>query len=717
MLSDPRAGRHCGSVAPISDHGPSPTLSFPANEPVYSIVQVPTAAGVAFMVEAGLVFELRRPVAVLYSGLLLVLSAALLLLSLGRGVGELCLWSVAYLGVVLLSSRVPNAAPLAAGFLAFLLGFVRTYHAGYNLDLGLGLVALAIGLYALRRAYGPARRLTVDLAGLSLLAIAAWSLISLVFAIVRIRSFVPAPDFAYHSYQFNPAGFSAEEAVVRAFIGATASFAWFGLYEYARSARLRREVFNVAVFLALLANAAVLLVQQYADPGFLLPADMPPSTRLNGVTSFCYALGDSALALFLLLPAWGARHGVYALLTAGSVGLLTYAAVASGSRTALLTMLFATLAWAGLRVLRLSRARRRLAALLVLVGAALLLGLTATAYRLTPADRESPLGRLKKGIEQDGLLGHLVDQRLAAHPLLLRVMQEYPLSGVGAGLFLAEAEKQHALLAPDLRLKEPYLLASFAPNQFLNTGVELGAPALVGLVIVFVHAALVLFRRRREGVADRAVSLLALAAALQLGPAFYNSEALVFLWLIIGLAARGGSSAEESVEPPSHPWRVRSGATAALLAAAALLGVVGQLLACPSLALEHQWAQLRWRLGMGMLRAEPPGRWSRPEATFSLDANAPAVIVRWHVGDEASPDYGARVSFYVDGTLVEESLARSGAIRETVLPLPAVPGFKRISVRVVPPFVPAAHSGSEDRRRLGVFVHSVTPVARPAASP
>jgi hypothetical protein len=119
---------------------------------------------------------------------------------------------------------------------------------------------------------------------------------------------------------------------------------------------------------------------------------------------------------------------------------------------------------------------------------------------------------------------------------------------------------------------------------------------------------------------------------------------------------------------------------------------------------------------MGMLQAEPGGRWSRPEATFSVDTSAPAVVVRWHAGDEASPDYRARVSFYVDGALVQESLARSGAIRETVLPLPAVAGFKRISVRVVPPFVPAARSASEDRRSLGVFVHSVTPVEGPAGS-
>ena len=103
------------------------------------------------------------------------------------------------------------------------------------------------------------------------------------------------------------------------------------------------------------------------------------------------------------------------------------------------------------------------------------------------------------------------------------------------------------------------------------------------------------------------------------------------------------------------------------------------------------------------------GRWTRPEATFVVDTTAPTAIVRWHAGDQAVRDYTAEVSFYVDGALVERSPAVSGRVRESVLPLPAVPGFKRISVRVSPPFVPAETSGGDDWRRLGIFIHSVTP--------
>jgi hypothetical protein len=90
---------------------------------------------------------------------------------------------------------------------------------------------------------------------------------------------------------------------------------------------------------------------------------------------------------------------------------------------------------------------------------------------------------------------------------------------------------------------------------------------------------------------------------------------------------------------------------------------------------------------------------------------------RWHAPPE---DGGGRwnapaATFYVDGTLVERSVALPGQVRDTWLPLPAVSGFKRISVLVSPPFVPAEGSIGGDQRQLGVFIHSVTSAAaRPA---
>ena len=660
--------------------------------------------GAAWGAWAAIELEVRRSVLLVYALLALALSLVLLSSSLHRGPGELRRWLAAYVVLGAVAALRPPLAPLAGGLCAFLLGFVRTHSGGFNLDLGLGLVALSVGVWVLHRLRRGERRLLVDLPGLALLSLAAWSVISLAFAVARIRSFRPAPGFDYHAYQINAFGLSSDEALVRATIGATAVFLSFGLFLFGRSTDLGRRALGVAVFLALLANGAALVVQQHVDADFLRPAGAIPPGRLNGVTSFCYALGDSTLAFWLLLPAWGAARGLAGARTAASLLLLAHAAVASGSRTALLGMFAAAVLWGWVLVVRRWRAR---GALVSLGATALLLWAGWAVYRATPPTYATPLGRLKAGVEEEGLVGHLFAQRLHAYPFAFRVMGEYPLSGIGAGLAPAEVSKQRALLAPDMKVLD-YLLTSYAPNQFLNTGVELGLPALVALVVPFVGVGAALLRRPGSG--EWLVSLLVLAGALQLGPALYNSEALVFGWLVVGLAARAAMVPGPAGEPASAPRGVGPRATTAFLAVVVVVGLAGQALSLPSLAVDHQWHRLRWRLGMGMLPQEGDGRWSRPQATFSIDTTAPAVSIQWHAGDPAYPGYRADVAFYVDGVLVERSVAASGRRRESVLPLPAVAGFKRISVRVEPPFVPAEVGGT-DERRLGIFVHAVTPAA------
>jgi hypothetical protein len=111
-------------------------------------------------------------------------------------------------------------------------------------------------------------------------------------------------------------------------------------------------------------------------------------------------------------------------------------------------------------------------------------------------------------------------------------------------------------------------------------------------------------------------------------------------------------------------------------------------------------------MNIGMEAREEGGRWTAPEATFTVRTSARELILRWHTGDPVQPGYRAVVSFFVDGELVEKSVASSGRIRESVLPLPQVQGLKRVSVRVSPPFIPANANGGEDRRRLGIFLHS-----------
>src|SRR5262249_6136544 len=477
---------------------------------------------------------------------------------------------------------------------AFLLGFARTWRGGPDLDLGLSLIALSVAIHVGVRAARGEREAPLDLGGLSLLCLSAWSIVSLAFAVGRIRGFAPAPGFAYHTYPFNGLGLSSDEAILRTIIGSALVFTWFGLYEWARSADLDPKALAVAVFAALAVDAAALAVQRYFDPYFLLPAGLKtPIGRLNGVTSFCYALGDVTLALFLLLPAWGSRRGLHAGLTVGSLLLLVHALVASGSRGAALVMLATVLLWAAVRAVRLARGGRPRAACVSAAALVLLLAVAATVYRVTPADPVSPAGPLKEGIEREGLVGHLVTTRLGTYTLLFRVMAAYPLSGVGVGLFPAEVSKQRTLLTPEQAIADPYLRTSNAPNQFLNTAVELGLLAMIALVLVFVSAAVASWRHPAPGQTDRLVGLLGLAAELQFGPGFQTSEALVFFWLVVGLAA-------PPLAPASAARIVGRRATLWLLTGAVAVGLLGQLWSRKALAVESQWQRLRWRLNIGM---------------------------------------------------------------------------------------------------------------------
>ena len=575
----------------------------------------------------------------LYSAVMLALSVALLLQSARRGTAEISLWLLAYIGIAALSLRRPPLAPLCAGAAAFLFGFAKTHHPGFNLDLGASLVALSVAGYLFHRVRRGTRVVSVDLAGLALLSIATWSLVSLAFAVGRILAFEPAPGFGYHVYRFNTLGILSDAAIARATIVATTTLSWFGLYEWARTDAPTPKALNRVVFVILLANSAAMVVQRYVDPGFLLPAGPVPPGRLNGVTSFCYALGSAVIALYLLLPAWGARRGVSGFLTAGSLVFLIHAMVASGSRTSLGVMLAAALAWGVLWAVRFNRERRRGLAALSVAALVVLLSAAAAAYMVVAPGEETSLGRLKFWVEKQGLFGHLVATRLTSYPLAFRVMLEYPLSGVGVGLYMAEASKQHELLTPDLRI-DPFLLTSYAPNQFLNTGVELGIPALVALVAAFAAVAVSAGRRGREA-SHLVVSVVVLAAALQLGPDLYNSEAVVFFCLILGLAARRSSTSAEAREPA--PRAVGTRAATAVLGAIAVVAIAGHLLSLPLLSVDSQWKRLRWRMTAGMHPPESSGgRWSAPAATFCVDATSPGVVIRWHAGDLAARAYRAQ---------------------------------------------------------------------------
>jgi hypothetical protein len=647
--------------------------------------------------------RLPRVLSVLYGGAAIILAAVPLYLARERGGPELALRIAAYAAVAAIGMSRPRIAPLAAGFLAALLGFLKTYRGGQNIDLGLGLIALGVGLYCLRGRGDPEQDAALDLGAIALLVIAVWSAVSLLFSIGRIYAFVPAPGFDYHIYKFNPSGFSSEQAVVQAVWGATMSFIWFGLYVWARALGPERRTLGIAVFATMLAQTITIFVQQHVNPRFLHPIGFPQLGRVGGLTSFCYALADAVLSLFLLLPLWASVGGIFLGLTTATVVMLLYGMFASGSRTAFMAIGLATLLWTGRRALAGTAATRVRRAFWA-VALTTCVVLAAVVYQKTAADPAgNPVARMKDGIARQGLGGHLFATRLSTYPFIFRVMRQYPLSGVGAGLYMAEVRKLHALLAPDLPVLDPYLLGSYAPNEFLNVGVELGVVAMLALLVVFLHALRIALR---EGRYDLAIGVVAMGAALQFGPELYNSEGLVFFWLLVGVAAAPAAA----VSLPSERARNAS-VGVAVLAGAFVVSVGGHLLTMRSLSIAQQWKGLRWHQSLGLYPMQPAGRWTAPQASFTVESSKPDMVVRWHAGDVSAPDYRAEVCFYVDGVLVERALASSGVVRESRLRLPLVTGAKRISIRVTPPFI---QGQGADAQSFGVFIHATGDASSPS---
>lgn len=649
-------------------------------------------------------YPVHRAFIYLYGGVCIFLAAVLIFLTANRGLTELLFLGAGALATVAVAWLLPRHALLLAAGGAFLLGFVRTFRGESGMDAGVVFIAIALAIHLWRQVWG-GKNPRLDLMGLLLFLLAGIAMVSLVFFVTKVVSFTTVPGFAYHPYAFNPRGMSSNSLFPRVFDCALIVFSWFGLYQYARTAVIEARTMRWVVTLILIVNGAVLLWQQHIDSSFLLPAGAAIDGRFSGLTSYCYALGAGLIGLILLFPAWK-KTGKWALPVNIVLGvLLLYSVSASGSRNALLALLVVAIGWSAIECVRSLFAGRRRRAALVFLSLVLMVFGIGMLYVVTPEGLDSPIARLKMGIEADGIVGHIVRTRLFSYPLHFAVIGAYPLAGTGVGAYYAEVIKQYRLLTPDLAVTDEYLLGSYAPNMFLNVGVELGLPGFILFLAVFLLAFIAALRQWRlpHGLAAL-IALLALVMTMQFGPELYNAEALVLLWLVVGMAVRGGDLSAAPAFEGQSSGRRGTELTSLVIVVVMVLAIAGQFMTVGSLSVEQQWRQLRWHLDVGFYPDEPAGRWSRPEATFVTDSTDKQIVLHWHAGDPSVPEYIATVSFFVEGQLVETSRAASGQGRTSTLPLPETPGFKRISVKVSIPFVPDEALGNGDRRKLGIFV-------------
>ena len=171
-------------------------------------------------------------------------------------------------------------------------------------------------------------------------------------------------------------------------------------------------------------------------------------------------------------------------------------------------------------------------------------------------------------------------------------------------------------------------------------------------------------------------------------PGLLNSEAVVFFWMVVGLAARMAEPAPSTItsSPLADLRPTQRRAPPRRRAALGLAGLALSRGGWPSRASGNSFGAphasgCRRRRAVDVSGGDVRGRRGLLRRGRAL--------ARGRSGGEGLPG-GSRL--YVVGALVQRALGALGQVRESVLPLPAVVAFKWISVRVSPPFVPPSPS-------------------------
>lgn len=587
--------------------------------------------------------------------------------------------------------------------LPVLFGWVETTFSGPSVDIGAGLICLMTGIYLVTVKQDNFRN--ISLAQGLLVAFSLICIVSGAQSALRVETFSLIPGRFLETYQFNAVGHSSSHVLMQ-IISSTATYAgWAGLLTvFSISRRPRPARLRFLLLMLMTVNSAVLFVQEFIDPAFLLPVGFPLNHRLNGITSFCYALGSLSGVVAVSAPLWFRfRRGL-----AGSllISVLTAAAIwYSGSRTALLLFLLTALFWGILKLIQLMRNHTPALRLVVIVAVTMVVITSAVfTYSLVPAQRSNVLGRIKLFIERDGgVIGHLVATRLHAYPLTTRMILEVPLAGAGPGLHFAEISRIRQLYFPQHSGGEDYVLSSNASNLYLGIAAELGLLALFVFITVLGIIIINGFRAPPEDVSPFRFGLVGgfimYCLAFLLGPEILNSEAAPLFWLMAALMMKQS--------PPERKTGIKVRKFRYLLLLAGIALAIGQIQTFYLMHPDNLWQKLRWHIDSGMYPSEENGRWSRPEARVVMP-NGKLVYMEWSTGASAL-DESVRVNLAIDGHLVETRKVVSSRSQVSLFAVQNADSSKPhwLGIHVTPPFVPSEHGRGDDSRKLGIFIHKL----------
>jgi O-antigen ligase len=304
----------------------------------------------------------------------------------------------------------------------------------------------------------------------------------------------------------------------------------------------------------------------------------------------------------------------------------------SGSKSALLSLL-AALGVLGLFALAaLFKHRHLLAKKAVPIGLTVLLLAGATAFFVL--SKKSPVDSIRKSttiVRMGNLSPMLRERTLKAWTIALRMIKDYPLSGLGVGSFIIESSNEAKAYAMDIGVPQS------AENLLLQIGAELGAPGILLFLWILweiLRRAITAYRGALQSVFGRVLIPAALTGifAFLLNAQFHSYigsyEIQYVFWFLAAMFFAVPCVRPQPAEntPPDRRFKLTAGALIIITGASLLWSSTHSL----SPARRTQRYGLRQEFGLGPAEKNADGlefRWSGRFAGLTVSIETPKFIV------------------------------------------------------------------------------------------
>jgi O-antigen ligase len=308
----------------------------------------------------------------------------------------------------------------------------------------------------------------------------------------------------------------------------------------------------------------------------------------------------------------------------GLVALGLFVIPATGSRSSFAALLVSGLGLAAVGFFRAGWSARKKA--LILAGAGILAGaLFFLARDSILFERLRPSGGLFGG--RAAAAGRFFNWRLHLWANALRMMGDFPMTGVGVGAFIVELPNYSLMAGEDVEFTDSAL------NYFLQAGAEMGVVGLLAVLWIFLEILKRLgrgFRRAGPGNGDRylwagaAAGIAAFLVNFQFHTYVGSFEVIYLFWMLVAILflPLGEDDAGRAVDRrPGRKFRM------AVLAVAAVFGIVHARNSAGPLSIPAATEKYGWQQDFGFYEREtdPRGlefRWAGKRAGLTAPGSA-----------------------------------------------------------------------------------------------